>query len=236
MAGSGDFPLALVDYSSNPNQRTPCVLVLDASLSMSSETSSGKSRIELLNDGIKALEQALKEDETALTRVQLAIVIVGGPTEDAEIMMDWTDVGHFTAFPLTTGGMTPLGKGVQIGLDLVAEGKENLRAAGISYTRPWMFVMSDGAPTDPSHIWEASARECYQAEVDKKVEIFCIGVEGANMDTLGELSEKPALMLDGVKFQELFQWLSESLSAASRSRPGDKLQLPSTDPWANVGI
>jgi len=26
------------------------------------------------------------------------------------------------------------------------------------------------------------------------------------------------------------------LSAASRSRPGDKLELPSTDPWRNVGI
>ena len=140
---NSDVAVLSVDYSSNPNQRTPCVLVLDASYSMSQQTSSGKSRIEALNEGIVALEQALKTDETALTRVQLAIVVVGGPTEDADIMMDWTDVNHFSAFPLTPGGMTPLGKGIQIGLDLVEEGKEALRASGISYTRPWMFVMSD---------------------------------------------------------------------------------------------
>ncbi len=225
-----------VDYGANPNQRTPCVLILDASHSMSAMTSTGKTRMQALNEGIEALEQALRGDETALTRVQLAIVIVGGPSEDADLMMDWTDVANFSAFPLQTGGMTPLGKGIQIGLDLVEEGKQNLRSAGISYTRPWMLVISDGGPTDPGSVWKAASQECREAEEAKKVEVFCIGVEGADLIKLGELSKKPPLMLEGVKFQELFQWLSDSLSAASRSRPGDKLELPSTDVWRNVGI
>jgi uncharacterized protein YegL len=226
----------LVDYSANPNQRTPCVLVLDASYSMSTKTPSGVTAIDALNKGIKALEHALKNDEAALTRVQLAIVVVGGPTNNAEILMDWTDVNNFVAFPLAAGGMTPLGKGIQLGLDLVEEGKQNLRAQGISYTRPWLLVMSDGAPTDEASVWNSAAQECLQAEADKKVEVFCIGVEGADLNKFSGLSTKPPLMLEGVKFEELFQWLSESLSAASRSRPGDTLQLPSTDVWRNVGI
>ena len=40
-----------VDYINNTNQRTPCVLVLDASYSMSTNTPSGKTRIKLLNEG-----------------------------------------------------------------------------------------------------------------------------------------------------------------------------------------
>jgi len=228
--------MSAVDYSSNPNQRTPCVLILDASGSMDAVGSSGKTRIQALNEGIRALEKSLKEDDTALTRVQLAIVSVGGPANDADVMMDWTDAINFQSFPLTTGGATPLGKGVEIGLSLIEQGKQNLKYAGISYTRPWMIIISDGDPTDDRSVWTNAAQQCRAAELAKKVEVFCIGVEGANLQTLGELGVKPPLMLDGIKFRELFVWLSSSLSAASRSRPGDTLQLPSTDPWRNVGI
>lgn len=228
--------MSTVDYNGNPNQRTPCVLVLDASGSMDTIGASGKTRIQALNEGVKVLEQALRDDDAAFTRVQLAIVSIGGPGNDAEVMMDWTDVANFQAFPLKSGGTTPLGKGLQLGLDLVEEGKQNLKAAGISYTRPWMMVITDGDPTDDSLLWTMAARACKAAEAAKRVEIFCIGVEGANLQTLTEISTKPPLMLDGVKFQELFIWLSSSLSAASRSRPGDNLALPPTDVWRNVGI
>lgn len=232
----GDAMTTAIDYTNNPNQRTPCVLVLDASGSMDTVGSNGKTRIAALNEGVAILEQHLREDDTASTRVQLAIVSVGGPGEDADVMMDWTDAINFQAFTLRTGGATPLGRGVQLALELIETSKRNLDAAGIGYTRPWMMIISDGEPTDEKNLWATAAKECRAAEANKKVEIFAIGVEGADLQTLGELSSKPPLMLDGIKFKELFVWLSSSLSAASRSRPGDALQLPSTDPWRNVGI
>jgi uncharacterized protein YegL len=225
-----------VDYGSNPNQRTPCVLILDASGSMDAPGAEGKTRIEALNEGIKTLEDYLKADDTALARVQLAIVSVGGPGNDADVMMDWTDAVNFTAFNLRSGGTTPLGQGISIGLDLIEQGKQNLKSAGISYTRPWMMIITDGEPTDSSDVWTSAVRAARAAEAAKKVEIFAIGVEGANMSSLAELSEKPPLKLGGVKFNELFVWLSTSLSAASRSRPGEMLHLPTTDPWRNVGM
>ena len=224
-----------INYSTNPNQRTPCLLILDTSGSMQSNTSNG-TRIQALNDGIKLLEQSLQDDSTALVRVQLAIVTVGGPQNEASLMMDWTDATHFQSFPLKADGSTPLGKGIKIGLNLVEQIKENLNNSGISYTRPWMMIITDGEPTDGAEEWSSAIREAKAAEANRKVEIFTIGVEGANMAKLSEISSKPPLQLDGVKFKELFVWLSSSLSAASRSRPGDKLELPSTDPWRHVGI
>lgn len=221
---------------SNPNQRTPCVLVLDASGSMDTKTSTGKTRIAELNTGVAAFEQALRSDPAALGRVQIAIVVVGGPSNGAEVLMDWTDANQFSAFPLKSGGETPLGMGARIALELVEHGKNNLKAAGISYTRPWIMVISDGAPTDPDAYWSAAVNDCKAAEQARKVEIFTIGVEGADLAKLGQLSTRPPLMMAGMKFRELFVWLSSSLSAASRSRPGEMAQLPPTDPWRNVGI
>jgi uncharacterized protein YegL len=225
-----------IDYSENPNQRTPCILILDTSGSMQAATNNGGTRISALNDGIKLLEQSLRDDSTALVRVQLAIVTVGGPQNDADLMMDWTDAIHFQAFPLKADGATPLGRGLRIGLQLVEQIKSDLKSSGISYTRPWMMVITDGEPTDSTDEWARAVTECRDAESSRKVEIFTIGVEGANMSKISEISSKPPLQLEGVKFKELFVWLSASLSAASKSRPGDKLELPSTDPWRHVGM
>ena len=221
-----------VDYSTNPNQRTPCVLVLDASASMEEEGPDGKTAIAALNEGLRALEGHLRADDTALTRVQLAIVRVGGPPNDADILMDWTDAANFSAFELGSGGTTPLGQGLQIALDLVEDGKSALRSNGISYTRPWMMVISDGYPTD-TDVWEQAAADCRQAEADKEVKIYPIAVEGADLDTLAEISaEESPIGLQDIKFDELFKWLSNSLSVTA----GGGGALPSMDPWRNVRI
>lgn len=225
-----------LDYSGNPNQRTPCVRVLDASGSMNSTGARGQTRISELNEGIQTLEKALKSDDAAISRVQLGIVTVGGPSNSADVLMDWTDVENFEAFSLSADGSTPLGTGVRLGLQMIDQIKQDLRSNGINYTRPWMMIITDGEPTDSSADWAVAVQECKEAEATKKVEIFTIGVDGANLATISQLSVRPPVMLDGLKFKELFLWLSSSLSAASRSRPGDALALPSLDPWKNVGI
>lgn len=228
--------MALVDYVNNPNQRTPCILVLDVSGSMTTALRNGRRPIDELNEGLQILENSLKDDPTALTRVQLSIVAVGGPRNDASVLMDWTDCTHFEAFPLTASGLTPMAEGMLIALKLVEEAKENLRQNGISYTRPWIFVISDGEPTSADYLWDQCVSECQAVQQKRHAEIFSIGVTGADMQKLGRLSIRPAIPIEGIKFKELFVWLSASLSAASRSRPGDKIDLPPTDPWRNVGV
>ena len=224
-----------VDYVNNTNQRTPCVLVLDASYSMSTKTSSGKTRMQLLNEGLREFEAALKSDTTALTRVQVSIVIVGGPNSTAELLMDWTDANYFSAFKLTEGGNTPLAEGLEVGLSLVETAKENLRQNGISYTRPWMFVMSDGEPTSDRSLWEATAAKCKTSIKDKKLAIFPIAIDSLSDTKLSEISDIPPAKMEGTKFREFFVWLSDSLSAVTRSRPGETTELPDTDPWRHVG-
>ena len=116
--------------------------------------------------------------------------------------------------------------------------KANLNKNGLSYTRPWMFVMSDGEPTSSHSAWKTASEKCKQAINDKKLMIFPIGIDSASgsEQRLNDISSIPCINMEGAKFNEFFVWLSESLSAVTRSRPGDSVELPDTDPWRHVGI
>lgn len=222
-------------YHRNPSQRTPCMLVLDASGSMSETVNeTPRTRIDELNDGLELLQRELLADETAAQRVQIAIVVVGGPAGDARLLMDWTDAAQFHAPRLSTGGKTPLGKGMRLALEHVALQKQALQRNGIGYTRPWVMVMSDGVPTDEQQEWIAAVQDCRAAEAARRCIIYPIGVADASLPTLQQLSSTKAMRMSESRFREYFQWLSSSLASVSRSRPGEQVQLAAVDPWVMV--
>jgi uncharacterized protein YegL len=213
-----------VGFSDNTSQRTPCVLVLDGSSSMAGAP------IDQLNDGLKILEKELKSNPMTSLRVQVLVIQIGGH-EDAKVIHDWCDAIDFVAPTVEANGTTPLGRGMAMALDKIEEQKRNYDANGISSTRPWIIVLSDGAPND--YGWEDVATRCRDAESRKKVVIYPIGTEDADMDALGSFSNKSAKKLKGLQFNELFVWLSRSMTAVSSSSPGEKVQLPA-DNWSEV--
>jgi len=223
-------------YHNNPSQRTPCMLVLDASGSMDEIVKgTGRTRIDELNQGLQLLQRELLADETAAQRVQLAIVCVGGPAGEADLLMDWTDAMNFQPPMLRAGNQTPLGQGMRLALQYVEQQKQTLKGFGIGYTRPWVMVISDGEPTDDPALWQAVTQECRSAEAAKRCVIYPIGVADANLPVLQQLSSTPALRMADTNFREYFRWLSSSLSSMSRSRPGENVQLAAVNPWAMVG-
>ena len=214
-----------IQLQDNTEQRLACVLVLDGSSSMSGE------KIDKLNEGLKSLEQALKDDEVASSRVQMLVIRIGG-NADADIITDWTDAMNWQAPTIKANGMTPLGSGAKLGLQSIEEQKKNYQANGISYNRPWMILISDGEPNDS---WEKIADDCREAENKNKLTIFPIGVEGADMQILSKFSNKTAIKLEGLQFNELFIWLSKSLSTGSQASAGEKIQLPAVG-WGEVSV
>jgi uncharacterized protein YegL len=221
--------ITLVD---NTSQRLPCVLVLDGSASMAN-SKADTDPIRELNAGLKVLEEELKNDDVASQRVQLLVIRLGGD-DNVEVKLDWTDAMDFSAPTIEANGRTPLGSAVRLALQKLEEQKAEYKVHGVSYNRPWIFVITDGVPTDLD--WEAAAAECRQAEEDNRVTIFAIGTSDADFEALGKFSTRDPVRLQGLKFKELFVWLSRSASSASKEAPDGNVQieLPSDAGWGDI--
>lgn len=217
-------------FRDNSSQRTPCVIVVDGSTSMEENGA-----IDNLNAALVEFERALKEDDEASVRVQVKIVRMGGQDE-AEALTDWVDAIDFTAPEVEANGSTPLGKAVDLAMAEIQAQKEVFKRNGIPYTRPWLFVFSDGAPTDDG-IWQRVAERCRQEQADKRFVLFAVAVGAhARTDALRAFCgpDRPVLTTDGLKFREMFLWLAASLAATSRSQPGQQVALPKPDSWLTV--
>lgn len=213
---------AAVEFAANPEPRCACVLVLDVSSSMSGAP------IKALNEGLAAFAHDVAGDAVARQRVEVAIVTFGGSVWVAQ---DFVTAGGFEPSKLSAGGGTPMGKAIEQALDMVEERKTLYRENGIVYYRPWVFLITDGQPTDS---WDEAARRVHEAEDAGRVAFFAVGVEGADMNVLSKLAVRTPLKLAGLQFVELFLWLSQSQRAVSTSKPGDQTALPPVDGWAVV--
>lgn len=209
------------DFASNPEPRCPCILLLDVSGSMEGMP------IHELNAGLTTLRDDLLTDDMALKRVEVAIVTFG-PVKTEK---PFTGASLFHPPTLRAEGDTPMGAAITQAIKLVDDRKLEYRSNGISYYRPWIFLITDGAPTDS---WQEAAAAVREGEASKKFAFFPIGVKGANLETLRQISVREPLSLDGLKFRELFSWLSSSLRSVSRSTPGTDVPLESPKGWASV--
>lgn len=216
-----DFDKVQFD-AGNPEPRCPCVLLLDTSGSMDGQP------MNELNAGLLSLREALLKDELAMLRIELAIVTFGS---SAELIQDFVSADQFIPPVLSAEGYTPMGSAINLALDQLDDRKRVYKANGVSYYRPWVFLITDGAPSDH---WKGAAQRVKEAERDKKVAFFSVGVQGADMAVLGQISIREPIQLKGLNFRDMFVWLSASLSSVSRSSPGDTVALPSPQGWGEV--
>ena len=244
------------EVADNPEPRCPVVLVLDTSGSMK-----GQAILELneglraFAQAIRADRLASLRVEVAVITFGGAVkaINVHGEVSDESRMVPYNPNGlairpqvkevpfdarqafvtadQFQPPILDPDGGTPMGEAIQRALALLHDRKEIYKLNGMDYFRPWIFVITDGKPTDS---WETAAEQIRQEEARKGVHFYGVGVEGADLKALSRFSSaRPPLKLKGLAFAELFTWLSKSLSAIAHSRPGEQAPLPPVG-WGEV--
>ena len=226
MPGGDDISLEdIVEFTDNPEPRCACVLLLDTSGSMHGPP------IVALNEGIRAFKDELEGDSLASLRVETAIVSFDS---SVQVMQDFATVDALATPELDAGGGTGTAAAVNSAIDMVEERKRTYRDAGISYYRPWIVLITDGASTDGRQKMDAASERVRQAEDAKQLAFFSVGVEGADMDELNRMGTRGALPLNGLAFKEFFVWLSSSMTRVSSSRVDDEINLPDPSGWAKL--
>lgn len=212
------------DLCQNPSSRCACMLVLDTSGSMSGAP------IHELNQGLQAFVEAVQEDEMSAYSVEVGVITAGGTVREELPFTTANAIREVS--PLVADGITPLGAAVELALRRLEERKAAYKRAGVAYYQPWLVIISDGEPTDS---WQAVAQQTSALSQQRKLVVMPVGVQQANMATLGQFSSRPAKHLAGLKFREFFEWLSASMSRVSASNStSSAVALPKTDSWDAV--
>ena len=207
----------------NYEQKCCCALVVDVSSSMSGIP------INQLNQALQEFHQDIAADSTTANRLEITVIEF---CHVVQTLIDPSLVENFTMPILTTKGTTALVDGVREGINVVKARKAWYKQTGQPYYRPWVILITDGAP-DAGQDVTGLAKEIAEGAQKSDFHFFTLGVQNANMSLLNTISDAsmPPAHLQGLKFSEFFKWLSATMVFVSNSKDGDKINLPNPANW-----
>lgn len=220
----------------NPDPRVSCVVLADVSGSMQGAP------ISALESGYASFTQYLNNDVLASKRVEVAVVTFGTV---ATVLVPMQEARGLQPTRFNASGRTNMAAGVHLALDIIEDRKAAYKAAGLQYYRPWILLLTDGQANHDG--FDEAVARLNATEAARGVTIFAVGA-GPHVDwqQLSRLSiQRGPAPLDGLKYEELFEWLSASLSNVSNSTEfartdealagmGQQISLPPLSGWASV--
>lgn len=217
----------------NRDPRIACVLLVDVSGSMAGYVAD-------LERGFKTFIDDIQGDPLARKRAEVAVVTFGS---QANLLVPFQEARSLSPASFEISGTTNMAAAINLALDELEARKSEYKAEHLEYFRPWLFLLTDGAPDQDG--FDSAVQRLNGAETRKQVTVFGVGVgSSVNWDQLNRLSkERVAVHMDGLAFGEMFKWLSASLSSVSNSsnygaddsevaNQTQQIALPSPQGWA----
>lgn len=204
-------------------KKAPLILVLDRSSSMSGRP------MKAVNDGVRTLVEELTGDEIAAYSVEIAVVSFGS---DVTVDAGFANVGSFTPPKLKANGTTSLGKALVTAARMAEDRHQDLKAAGKLHYVPWIWLVTDGYPTDD---WQPAAAVISDGAKAKRWVFWAVGTDEADFDVLRQCStpDRPPMKLREDRWAEMFAWLTATQLERVKTRPGEQMALPHVG-WGQV--
>ena len=200
-------------------RRLPVYLLLDTSGSMYGDP------IAAVNQGVKTLVSELKGDPQALETAYLSVITF---SSQAQQVIPLTELMQFQEPNLSAGGATSLGGALLLLLERIKDEVRKSTPTQKGDWRPLVFIMTDGAMTDPAD-FDSAVTELKSAKIANIIACMC----GAENDTeqLKRVTECVLMMntLAPGEIAKFFQWVSGSIKMSSKSldaKPGENIELP----------
>ena len=191
-----------------------CLLLLDTSGSMYGEP------IAELNSGLNRFKDEVCRDKETRDILDIAIIEFNSTHN---VVQEFVPVEQMKAVDLTANGGTEMSPAIQTAIDMVDERSRFYRRMGTEPYKPWIVMITDGAPTDNV---SAIADVIHAKEEEGKLKFFALGVDRYDSRTLHLLAGKKVMKLREHDFTSFFNWVNKSMRSVSQSSPGEKVSLP----------
>lgn len=187
----------------------PLVLLLDCSWSLEGRP------IDELNRGLQSFKKQIENyDHKSRSCIDISVISFGGCVDGDE---DFYPIGNYIPKVYSARGNTPMGEALTKAMDLVEYQKERYKDHSVPYHRPWIFLITDGVPTDE---YKEAAKRLREMEAQKGVLAYCVGTEGYDRVTMGEIfNHQRIFKLESLDFTGMFEFLSNSIVTVRLSDP-----------------
>ncbi len=202
------------------------LFLIDVSGSMGAPIpGTGSTPIQELTDALNRFKTEVCYDEHTKDILDVAIVTFNNKYE---VLQDFSPIEYMKPVELIARGQTYMSEALDVAINMVTERSRFYRASGAEPYKPWIVLISDGAPFDSV---DDMANKISDLVEQEKLAFWSLAVQGADLDVLHKLAGRRVLKLQGYDFAGFLDWANKSMRAVSQSSPGEKVkgqQLPST--------
>jgi uncharacterized protein YegL len=199
----------------------PTYLVIDASASMQPHQNT-------LNRTLRQLHATISESPRVSEFAQMSLIAF---SSDAHLIIEMTDLDRIQAMPeIVCNGRTNYSAAFDLVRSRIETDVDDLRSMGMAVLRPVMFLLTDGAPTDPR--WHDAFRQLVDRSWPRYPHVISYGFGAANPDVLGKVATKAAFIADVGTDQDraLLEALGSLLNSLVASSRAGEMQIPRSAP------
>lgn len=227
-----------IGFGTGYDERQPVVLLLDTSASMGRPAE--HPRIDQLNDALTRCFDGVRAQERLRTRVEVCLITFDSavrvydpgparlvPVEEADADRLFVAVDSMRPPTLRAEGLTRLTEAVERALELARARYRTLQQRRVPVRRPFLWVLTDGAPSDAqgrpldTTVLAATAERVRQGEANGECVFQVIGMRGADLPMLRVLAPNATSPLEEVDFVRILELVFQSTDDSSPDQDAD---------------